>query len=48
MLDWVLSAKRTFAFARSSASEEFTGSREVAANEYTPASVGPEIILKPA
>jgi hypothetical protein len=48
VLGWVLSAKRTFPFARNSASEEFTGRREFAANEYTPASVGPEMILRPA
>jgi hypothetical protein len=41
----VLSAKRTFACPRNDASEELTGRRDFAANEYTPASVGPEIIL---
>jgi hypothetical protein len=41
----VLSAKRTFGCSRNNASEVLTGRREFAANEYTPASVGPETIL---
>ncbi len=45
---WMLSAKRTFACARNDASDALTGRRELAANEYTPASVGPETILNPA
>jgi hypothetical protein len=41
----VLSAKRTFACPRNSASDEVTGLSDFAASEYTPASVGPETIL---
>ncbi len=43
---WVLSAKRTLACPRNSASEELTGRLDFAASEYTPASVGPETILQ--
>jgi hypothetical protein len=44
-LSSVLSAKRTSACRRSSASDEFTDRSEFLASEYTPASVGPETIL---